>query len=100
MTSAPFTTRTGDYTDSELRADLALCRKVLREGYVNGYPLDSETEVEWRDWLSDFEGEIEMREEERAPIEAPPFTDAQIDAAQERMERLLGFTDAPLSNAA
>lgn len=72
MTSTPFTTRTENYTDSELRADLALCRKVLRDGYFNGFPLDSETEVEWRDWLSDFEVEADIR------------TEAKIETATER----------------
>jgi len=63
MTTPPFYGRTGEHTDDELRADIALCRKVLRDGYFNGFPLDSETEVEWRDWLSDFEVEAEIRTE-------------------------------------
>ncbi len=65
MTTPPFYGRTGEHTDDELRADIALCRKVLRDGYFNGFPLDSETEVEWRDWLSDFENDAEMRSEGR-----------------------------------
>jgi len=61
----PFYGRTGEWTDAELRADIALCRKVLADGAFNGFPLDSETEVEWRDWLSDFENDAEMRSEGR-----------------------------------
>ena len=68
-TAAPFYGRTGEWTDAELAADIALCRKVIRDGYFNGFPLDSETEVEWRDWLSDFEVEAEMRDEAAAPAE-------------------------------
>lgn len=81
MTSAPFTTRTGEYTDSELRADIALCRKVIRDGECNGHPLDSETEVEWRDWLSDFEVEAEMREELEAAMDANDYARAERRAA-------------------
>lgn len=66
MTTPPFWGRTGEWTDAELRADIALCRKVLRDGYFNGFPLDSETEAEWKDWLHDFECDAEAREEAKA----------------------------------
>lgn len=65
-TAAPFYGRITEWTDAELAADIALCRKVLRDGEHNGYPLDSEAEAEWRDWLHDFEIDAEMREEARA----------------------------------
>ena len=65
-TAAPFYGRTGEWTDAELAADIALCRKVLRDGALNGHLLDSEAEAEWRDWLHDFEIDAEMREEARA----------------------------------
>jgi len=86
MTTPPFYGRTEEWTDAELRADLALCRKVLRDGMFNGYPLDSETEVEWKDWLHDFECDAEMREELEATMDANDYA---------RAERTL-----PLSNAA
>jgi len=72
MTSAPFTTRTENYTFAELVADAALCRKVLADGTYNGWPLDGDSEDEWKSWLSDIEGEIEMRAE------------AEIETATER----------------
>lgn len=70
-TAAPFYGRTGEWTDAELAADIALCRKVLRDGEHNGYPLNSESEAEWRDWLHDFEIDAEMREEARHELYAP-----------------------------
>ena len=63
MTSAPFHGRLTEWTDAELAADIALCLQVLKDGSVNGYPLNGVTEAEWRDWLSDFETDAEMRAE-------------------------------------
>lgn len=68
MTTPPFTTRIETASFAELQADAALCRKVLSTGYVNGYPLDSETEAEWEMWLSDFCAEIETRAEAAEPL--------------------------------
>lgn len=66
MTTPPFTARTEIYTYAELEADAALCRKVLKDGYLNGWPLDADTEGEWTSWLSDIAAEIDAREEAKA----------------------------------
>lgn len=65
-TAAPFHGRIVEWTDAELAADIALCRKVLRDGAFNGHLLNAVDEKDWRDWLHDFEIDAEMREEARA----------------------------------
>lgn len=62
-TAAPFTARIEKMTFAELQADAALCRKVLKDGEINGYPLSADDEDEFKAWLSDFEDEIETRKE-------------------------------------
>lgn len=61
--TAPFYGRITEWTTEQLKADIELCRKVLRFGEFNGYPLNSEDEAEWRDWLHDFEIDAAMRED-------------------------------------
>lgn len=91
-------------TSATLRAEIARLTRQRNDWNILG----------WSDWDQDAEiaAEIADLEEELYRLEHPeeyaaPFTDAQIDAAQERMERLLGFTEEadapsvlPLSNAA
>lgn len=88
MTSAPFTTRT------EIEAEIARLTRQRNEWNILG----------WSDWDSDAEIAAEIadleddlyRLEHAAEYDAP-FTNAQIDAAQERMANLLGFTEADLT---
>ncbi len=89
-TAAPFTTRIEKMTFAELQADAALCRKVLKDGEFNGYPLSADAEDEFKAWLSDFEGEIETRTEWAAASStlcSPTASAAEKQAAGDVIDR-------------
>lgn len=54
---------TTDMTDSELAGNAALCRDILRTGYINGILIDADGEDYFAGWLSDIESEIAARDE-------------------------------------
>lgn len=56
-----FTAKISTLTDSEIAADIATCRAVLKAGSVNGYPLDSDSEDTYRDWLAGLVEEQNIR---------------------------------------
>lgn len=89
-------------TPAALRTEIARLTRQRNEWNILGWS-DWDSDAEIAGEIADLEGEL-YRLEHAAEYDAP-FTDAQIDAAQERMANLLGFTDAdldplPLSNAA
>ena len=55
------TTPVSQLTDAEIAADIATCRTILKDGEVNGIPLDGDCEGIYRDWLSDLEEEQTIR---------------------------------------
>lgn len=69
-----FTALVSTLTDTEIAADIATCRAVLKAGAVNGITLDSDGEDTYRDWLADLEEERQIR------------LDALSDAEQTRIE--------------
>lgn len=84
-------------TPATLRTEIARLTRQRNEWNILGRS-DWDSDAEIAAEITDLEDEL-YRLEHADEYDAP-FTDAQIDAAQERMERLLGFTDADLSNVA
>lgn len=56
-----FHTLISDLTDAEIAADISTCRAVLKAGEVNGIPLDSDCEADYRGWLADLVEEQNTR---------------------------------------
>ncbi len=56
-----FTAKISTLTDSEIAADIATCRAVLKAGSVNGITLDGDSEGTYRDWLADLAEEQNIR---------------------------------------
>lgn len=91
-------------TPATLRAEIARLTRQRNEWNILGLS-DWDSDAEIAGEIADLEDDL-YRLEHAAEYDAP-FTDAQIDAAQERMGRLLGFTEEadapsalPLSTAA
>ena len=56
-----FTALISSLTDAEIAADISTCRAVLKAGEVNGIPLDSDCEADYRGWLADLVEEQNIR---------------------------------------